>query len=275
MKKFLLAILILILATAGFIFWLFERDAAGVPILTYHRISDTDDNPQTLKVADFEAQIKYLVDNGYSFIMPDDLLDAWEKDKPLPAKPVLITFDDGHEDIYKNVFSILQKYNLRATVFLVTDHIGMPEYLTWDVVRALQNGGFIDFESHTKSYKNLTKLRGDKLWDEIYGSKQAIEWALKKPVKFISYPEGKYSVEAEETCKECNYRAGFIEDYGLAKNDKDNFVLTRIPAVGSNDNTLLRFKMRLKGSPIFAPLSRFKKDIANGNPEVADLIFIP
>lgn len=275
MKKFLLAILILILATAGFIFWLFERDAAGVPILTYHRVSDTDDNQQTLKVADFEAQIKYLVDNGYSFIMPDDLLDAWEKDKPLPAKPVLITFDDGHEDIYKNVFPILQKYNLRATVFLVTDHIGMPEYLTWDVVRALQNGGFINFESHTKSYKNLTKLRGDKLWDEIYGSKQAIEWALKKPVKFISYPEGKYSVEAEETCKECNYRAGFIEDYGLAKNDKDNFVLTRIPAVGSNDNTLLRFKLRLKGSPIFAPLSRFKKDIANGNPEVADLIFIP
>lgn len=275
MKKLLLAILILILATAGFIFWLFERDADSVPILAYNRISDTDDNPQTLKVADFEAQIKYLVDNGYKVIMPDDLLDAWEKDRPLPDKPVIITFDDGHEDIYKNVFPILQKYGIRATVFLVTDHIGMTDYLTWGVVQALQNGGFIDFQSHTKSYKNLTKLRGDKLWDEIYGSKQAIEWALKKPVKFIAYPEGKYSLDAEDTCKECGFRAGFIEDYGLAKNDKDNFVLTRIPVLGSNSHTLLRFQLRLKGSPIFAPISRFKEDIAAGNPEIADLIFIP
>lgn len=124
MKKFLLVMLVLILAAAGFIFWLFARDADGVPILIYHRVSDTDDNQQTLKVADFEAQIKYLKDGGYSFIMPEDLLDAWEKGKPLPAKPVVITFDDGHDDIYKNVFPILQKYSLRATVFLVTDHIG-------------------------------------------------------------------------------------------------------------------------------------------------------
>ncbi len=275
MKKFLLAMLIFLLATAGFIFWLFERDAAGVPILVYHRVSDSDDNPQTLKVADFDAQIKFLIDNGYKVIMPDDLLDAWENDKALPDKPVLITFDDGHEDIYKNVFPILQKYNVRATVFLVTDHIGLEGYLTWDLVRALQNGGFIDFESHTKSYKTLTQLRGDKLWNEIYGSKQAIEWALNKPVKFIAYPGGKYSVEAEETCKECNFRAGFIEDYGLAKNETDHFVLTRIPVLGSNSHTLFRFQLRLKGSPIFAPINRFKEDIAEGNPEVADLIFIP
>lgn len=275
MKKLLLVMLILMLAAAGFIFWLFERDADGVPILTYHRISDTDDNPQTLKVADFEAQIKYLKDNGYTFIMPDDLLDAWASGKTLPAKPVVITFDDGHEEIYKNVFPILQKYNLRATVFLVTDHVGMPEYLSWDVIRALQNGGFVDFESHTKSYKTLTTLKPDKLWNEIYGSKQAIEWAVNKPVKFIAFPEGKYSVDAEETCKECNFRAGFIEDYGLAKNVGDSFVLTRIPVLGSNSHTLLRFQLRLKGSPIFAPISRFKNDIAEGNPEVADLIFIP
>ncbi len=275
MKKFLLAMLVLIIAAAGFIFWLFERDADGVPILVYHRVSDSDDNPQTLKVADFEAQIKFLADNGYKVIMPDDLLDAWEKGKTLPDKPVLITFDDGHEDIYKNVFPILQKYNMRATVFIVTDHVGMNDYLSWDFVRALQNGGYFDFQSHTASYKNLTQLKPDKLWNEIYGSKQAIEWALQKPAKFIAYPDGKYSVEAEETCKECGFRAGFIEDYGLAKNGDDNFVLTRIPVMGSNSHTLLRFQLRLKCSPIFAPINRFKNDIAEGNPEVADLIFIP
>ncbi|MBR4641692.1 MAG: polysaccharide deacetylase family protein [Selenomonadaceae bacterium] len=275
MKKFLLAMLILILAAAGFIFWLFERAADGVPILLYHRVSDTDTNPTTLKVADFEAQLKYLVDNGYHVIAPDDLLDAWASGKTLPKNPIVLTFDDGHEDIYKNVFPLLQKYNMRATVFIVTDHIGMKDYLSWDFVRALQAGGFMDFESHTMTYKNLATLKGDKLWNEIYGSKQAIEWALKKPAKFIAYPEGKYTIDAEETSKEVGFRAGFIEDYGLAENDSDNYVLTRIPVLGSNSQTLLRFKLRLKGSPIFAPLHRFKTDIAEGNPEIADLIFIP
>ena len=275
MKKFLLAILVLILATAGFVFWLFEREANGVPILVYHRVNDTDKNPTTLTVADFEAQIKYLVDDGYHVISPDDLLDAWEQDKPLPSKPIVLTFDDGHADIYNNVFPILQKYNVRATVFIVTDHIGMADYLTWDMARALQAGGFVDIESHTMSHKDLSTLKGDKLWNEIYGSKQAIEWALKKPAKFIAYPNGNYTVDAEETSKEVHFRAGFIEDYGLAGNDNNPYILTRIPVVGSNSNTLLRFQMRLKGAPIFAPIHRFKVDIAEGNPEIADLIFIP
>lgn len=275
MKKFLLTVLVLLLAAAGFIFWLFQRDADGVPILIYHRVSDGDTNPATLKVADFDAQMKFLVDDGYHVISPDDLLDAWETDKPLPEKPVVLTFDDGHSDIYRNVFPILQKYNMRATVFIATDKIGMKDYLTWDEARALQNGGFVDFESRTMTGDNLTKLRGDKLWNEIYGSKQAIEWALKKPAKFLAYPGGKYTVEAEDTSKEVHFRAGFIEDYGLAKKDDDNYILTRIPVLGSNSQTLLRFKLRLKGSPILAPINRFKNDIAEGNPEIADLIFIP
>ena len=275
MKKFLLAIAVLILAAAGFIFWLFARAENGVPILVYHRVNDSDKNPTTLTVADFEAQIKFLVDDGYHFIAPDDLLDAWETGKTLPTKPIVLTFDDGHADIYHNVFPILQKYNIRATVFIVTDHIGMKDYLTWDETRALQAGGFVDFESHTMSYKDLTTLKGDKLWNEIYGSKQAIEWALKKPAKFIAYPEGKYTLDAEDTAKECGFRAGFIADYGLAMSDENNFIVTRIPVLGSNSHTLLQFQLRLKGSPIFAPLYRFKKDIADGNPEVADLIFIP
>lgn len=275
MKKILAVMIVLLLAGAGFVFWLFAREANGVPILVYHRVNDTDTNPTTLKVADFEAQMKFLADNGYHVIAPDDLLDAWESGKTLPANPIVLTFDDGHEDLYKNVFPILQKYNMRATVFLVTNHIGMKDYLTWDFVRALQAGGFMDFESHTMSYKNLTTLKGDKLWNEIYGSKQAIEWALQKPVKFIAFPEGKYTVDAEETCKEVGLRAGFIADYGLAENDSNRYVLTRIPVRGSNSHTLLRFQLRLKGAPIFAPLHRFKEDISEGNPEIADLIFIP
>ena len=215
MKKFLLAILVLILATAGFVFWLFEREANGVPILVYHRVNDTDKNPTTLTVADFEAQIKYLVDDGYHVISPDDLLDAWEQDKPLPSKPIVLTFDDGHADIYNNVFPIPVVGSNSNTLLRFQMRLkGAPIFAPIHRFK-------VDIESHTMSYKDLSTLKGDKLWNEIYGSKQAIEWALKKPAKFIAYPNGNYTVDAEETSKEVHFRAGFIEDYGLAGNDNN------------------------------------------------------
>ena len=276
MKKLLAVLILLVIAAAGFVGWLFWRAADAVPILNYHRVDDKDDNPSTLKVADFEAQIKSLVDGGYSVITPDELVDARQGGKSLPKNPVVICFDDGHDDIYKNVFPILQKYNVRATVFVVTNHIGMTDFLNWTQARELQASGLVDIENHTMSYVDLTRVKGDKLWDQIYGAKQAIEWALKKPSKFISFPEGKYTVAAEETAKELGYRAGFIEDYGLTSSRDDGFVLTRIPVQGSNSQTLLRFKLRLKGAPIFAPLHRFKESLASdGNESIADLIFIP
>ena len=277
MKKLLAVLIVLVLAAAGFVGWLFLRVADAVPILNYHRVDNKDDNPLTLKVADFEAQIKFLVDSGYSVVTPDELVDARQGGKSLPKNPVVICFDDGHDDIYKNVFPILQKYKVRATVFVVTNHIGMSDFLNWDQARELQASGLVDIENHTMSYKDLTRVKGDKLWEQIYGAKQAIEWALKKPSKFISFPEGKYTVAAEETAKELNYRAGFIEDYGLTAGDKDDgFVLTRIPVQGSNPQTLLRFKLRLKGAPIFSPLNRLKKSLASdGNEGIADLILIP
>lgn len=278
MKKLVIFLVILVGVISAFFVWLFKRDADGVPILTYHRVNDVDENSLTLHVDQFDAQMKYLVDDGYTVISPDELLDAWEGNGTLPAKPVIITFDDGSVDNYKNVFPIMKKYNLKATFFVITDNVNLyPNYMTWDQAREMQSSGLIDIESHTLSNRSFLKIYSrDKLWDQIYGSKQAIEWYLKKPVKFIAFPEGKYTFEAEEICKEVGYRAGFAIDYGLARKNPKNYVLDRIPIYGANSHTLLRFKMRLKGAPIVAPLMRFRESlIKDGNEGVADLIPIP
>lgn len=278
MKKLVIFLVIVVVAISAFFVWLFERDADGVPILSYHRVNDVDENSLTLSVEQFDAQMKYLVDDGYTVITPDELLDAWKGNGNLPKKPVVITFDDGSVDNYKNVFPILQRYNLKATIFVVTDNVNLyPNYMTWDQAREMQNSGLVDIESHTLSNRSFAKIYSrDKLWDQIYGSKQAIEWYLKKPAKFIAYPEGKYTVEAEEICKEVGYRAGFTVDYGLARKDPKNYVLDRIPIYGANSHTLLRFKMRLKGAPIVAPLMRFRESlIKDGNKEIAEFIPIP
>lgn len=271
-------VLVAVVAISGFLFWLFERETDGVPVLTYYRVNDVDKNALTLTIEQFDAQMKFLVDDGYTVITPDELLDAWEGGGNLPNKPVVITFDDGNADNYKNVFPILQKYNLKATIFVITDNINLyPSYITWQQAQEMQASGLVDIESHTLSNKSFLEISSrDKLWDQIYGSKQAIEWYLKKPAKFVAFPDGKYTLEAEELCKEVGYRAGFTVDYGFAHKEPQHYVLDRIPIFGSNSHTLLRFKMRLKGAPIIAPLSRFKNRlIKDGNPEVAEFIPIP
>ena len=279
MKKFLIFCLAVVISISAFGFWMWHSDPEGIPILKYHRVNDVDQNEATLTVEQFEAQMKFLVDEGYSVISPAELLDAWEGKGSLPQKPVVITFDDGHVDAYKNVFPILQKYNLKATFFVVTDNINLyPDCLTWQQAKEMQDSGLVEIESRTLSNKDLTKIRSrDKLWDQIYGSKQAIEWYLKKPANFIAYPYGMYDLDTEDMSKEVGYRASFIDSYGLAhKEDEDSFVMERIPVFGANSHTLLRFQLRLQGAALFSPLEKLKNKISSdGNPEVADLILLP
>ncbi|MBO4401420.1 MAG: polysaccharide deacetylase family protein [Selenomonadaceae bacterium] len=278
MKRLLIFLVLLIAAAGSYISWLFQRDADGVPILTYYQVNDIDQNDRTLTVEQFDAQMNYLVNNGYNILTPSELLDAWQSGGSVPSNSVVITFDDGHVDAYKNVFPILQKYNVRATFFITTDFINLyPTYLTWDQIREMQASGLVDIESHTLNQRILTEIRSrDKIWDQLYGSKQAIEWYLKKPANFIAYPGGRYSLETEAISKEAGYRAAFTTNYGLAFNAPETYVFDRIQIFGANSHTLLRFKMRLNGAPIIAPLTRMKEQIAeDGNPEVADLIWIP
>ena len=291
MKKFVILIIIMLVAIGGFVSWLFARDSDGVPILAYHRVNDIDKDQMTLSVEDFDAQMKFLVDNGYTVITPDELLDAWDTapegdsaesvvDRPtLPAKPIIITFDDGYADFYKNVFPILQKYNIKVTLFAITDYINLyPNYLTWGQMRELQSSGLVDVESHTLSHFSLIdeRLSSYEIRNQLYGSKQAIEWYLKKPAKFIAYPGGLYTTEVEDLSKDVGYRAAFTVDYGLSHIAPQHYVLPRIPIFGNNSYNLLRFQMRVLGAPIVAPINRFKNQlIHDGNEAVADFIWIP
>ena len=291
MKKLLIFILVTILLVGGFLGWLFNREEGGVPILVYHQVNNIDKNQLTTTVEDFDAQMKYLVDEGYTIITPDELIEAWggvdleettetsTTNVNLPNKPVIITFDDGYSDLYKNVFPILQKYNIRVTLFAITDYLNLyPNYLTWAQARELQSSGLVDIESHTLSHFNLVEKRLStyETRNQLYGSKQAIEWYLKKPANFIAYPGGLYTQEIEDLTKDVGYKAAFTVDYGLSHQTPQHYVLPRIPIFGNNSYPMLRFKARLRLAPIIAPLHRFKERlIKDGNGAVADFIWIP
>lgn len=256
---------------------MFHQAADGVPVLNYHQINDTEHNSLTVNTKQFEAQMKYLADEGYTPITPADMIDAWEGKGTLPEKPVIITFDDGYLDNYNHAYPILEKYHLKATIFLISDYVNTyPNYLTWANVAEMQESGLIDFESHTLSHEELTKAPSlDEVEHQLAGSKKALEWNLGKQVTFIAYPCGEYDEDIENLTKDAGYRAAFTVNYGLAEPGEDPFILDRIPIFGSNSHTLARFKLRLTLAPVLAPLNHFKIQLGREHPWLAHFIMIP
>lgn len=273
----LAAAAVFFIAVIGVVISLFQSAKGGIPVLNYHQINDTEKNALTVNTEQFEAQMKYLSENGYTAITPADMLDAWENGTQLPEKPVIITFDDGYLDNYNHAFPVLEKYQLKATIFLISDYVNTyPNYLTWSAVQDMQQSGLIDFESHTLSHEELTKAPDlDEAKHQLTGSKQAIEWNLGKQVNFIAYPCGEYNDDIEQATKDAGYRAAFTVNYGLAEPGEDPFILDRVPIFGSNSHTLARFKLRLTLAPLFAPLNKVKMELREDHPTLASFILVP
>lgn len=278
-KGLLAAAAALVAVLAIVVLCLFQSAKQGVPVLNYHQINDTEKNALTVNTEQFEAQMKYLSENGYTTITPEEMLDAWENGTALPEKPVIITFDDGYLDNYNHAYPVLEKYQLKATIFLISDYVGTyPNYVTWSDVQEMNDSGLIDFESHTLSHEELTKAPSlDEAKHQLAGSKEAIEWNIGdgKPVRFIAYPCGEYDADIEQATKDAGYRAAFTVNYGLAEPSENPFILDRVPIFGSNSHTLLRFKLRLRLAPVLAPLNRLKMELRDDHPTLASFILVP
>jgi len=277
-KRLLICFAVLVVVTAGAAACLWQRAAESVPVLNYHQINDTAENALTVKVEQFDQQMQYLADNGYHAITPAEMIDCWEKGEQLPDKPVIITFDDGYIDNYDNAFPILKKYNLKATIFLISDYVGRyPNYVTWDKAKEMQDSGLIDLESHTLSHVELTKTDSqEETMKQLRGSSDALLYHLKKPAYFIAYPCGSYDETVEQLTKEAGYRAAFTVNYGLASPDEQRFILDRIPIFGCNDHTFMRFKLRMELAPILTPINSLKEYLAQmGYTKLSDRIPMP
>ncbi|SFI09357.1 polysaccharide deacetylase family protein [Selenomonas caprae] len=259
-------LLAVLLAGIGGCLYLMHGAADSVPVLNYHQINDRDENALTVHTDQFETQMKYLADNGYHTITPDEMISAWDEGRPLPDKPVIITFDDGYADNYRNAFPILEKYNLRGTIFLISDYVSTyPNYLTWSQAAEMQESGLINFESHTLSHAQLDSTSPEETWNQLDGSKKALEWKLGKTINFLAYPCGSYDEELQQRVKDAGYKGAFTVNYGLAGQGDNRYVLNRVPIFGCTNHTFLRFKLRLQYSPIFAPLAKLHKDLLDGN----------
>lgn len=95
-----------------------------IPVLMYHSIVEKSSNIYEVSTSDFDAQMKYLKDNGFKAISMADYISIMHGEKTRPSKAVLITFNDGWLDNYTVAVPILKKYRMTATFFIVSNFIG-------------------------------------------------------------------------------------------------------------------------------------------------------
>ena len=248
----------------------------GIPVLNYHQINSKDHNSLTVSTEQFAAQMDYLAENGYHTITPDEMADALENGTELPDNPILITFDDGYLDNYKNAFPILKQHDMTATIFLITDYVSTyPNYLTWDQAKEMQDSGIV-LQSHTLSHVDLKPLSHEDMLYQLKTSKEALEWHLQNKVHYLAYPCGSYDASVMEATREAGYRGAFTVNYGLDYCGSQMYALNRIPIFGGNSHTMLRFKMRLSMAPLVSSLEHFKTRLnKNGHTNLAAMIPIP
>lgn len=227
-----------------------------IPVLNYHKV-DILNHALSVSPQEFEEQMEYLYQKGYHTITPDQLMVYLKSGKPLPEKPIMLTFDDGYLDNYTNAYPIMKKYNFTATIFIVTNFIGKDDrFMTWDQIKEMQKNGIV-FGSHTANHKSLTSLTREQIVDELGQSRDEITRQLGKPPKYFAYPTGTYNAEIEDLVRKAGYKAAFTIEYGQVGADSDTFLLQRIP-IFKGQKTFRSFFIRLNGAPILEELGIVK-----------------
>lgn len=207
-----------------------DPDSLRVPILVYHSIAPhhpgqaPDQRLLDVDPATFEAQMRYLADGKYHVISLGDLVSALGGKVALPARSVVITFDDGWGGQYTHAFPILRQFGFTATFFIFPASIGRDDlHMTWDQVREIKAAG-MTIGSHSKTHPLLTKPTVS-LPDELEGSRREIEQHIGVSPDLFAYPFGAWDARVADAVRQAGYRAARAYPGGYWNRPSDLFAL--------------------------------------------------
>ena len=177
----------------------------NVKLLTYHLISEDAalHSAYCISPEMFENDVKYLKENGYTFMTVSQLPVS----DTSQGKIAVITFDDGYSSDYKYVVPILEKYDAKATFFIVGSYVDTPGYLTTEEFKEMSTKSCVElgnhsYKIHDYSYRDLSEMyKNPEMTQQIlddYAKNdeffvEKLGWA---PIS-LSYPYGLYSISID------------------------------------------------------------------------------
>jgi len=229
--------------------------ASGLSVLCYHQIAPDADNDMTTTPALFESQMKYLHDHGYTPVSVEEAVLFLKGSRISAARPVLITFDDGYDGIYRYAFPVLKRYKYPAIVFLVVSKItdsGTSHHLTWRQLDEMSKSGLLQAGSHTYSLhvripEEIASgtVTAEKLSKDLALSRQSIKKHLGTDTHYFAWPYGHYDDRTLAIAEKAGFTAIFTTDYG-ANHAGDGSLKIRRIRLSSVYDTVDRLKEKLE-----------------------------
>ncbi len=220
----------------------------GIPVLTYHHILRDEENTRfrhtstTTSVRAFSNQMTWLRDMGYTTLTMYQLEDYLHNRTNLPARAVVITFDDGLKSVSRYAYPLLKQYGMKATAFIVSSRIKRhpqkwaPKSLQFMSISELEEiKDVFDFQSHTHFLHRVDGYRRPVLLSRNYHnilfdfkhSRRALA-QFNPHVLYLSYPFGGYNATAVKAANDAGFHLAVTTVKGKVKPGDNPFLLKRL-----------------------------------------------
>ena len=212
----------------------------SVPILLYHYIR-TVTNPDdqvgyelSTPPAVFKREMDWLRESGGHTVTLAQVMDALEGHATLPSRPVVLTFDDGHDDFATRAVPVLVANRQVGTVFVNTGFMGHPSYMTASQVQQVAAFG-MTVGDHTVNHVDLVAQPAATVRSEIDADRDTLERLLGVPILDFAYPYGDYDASVVNLVAAAGFRDAVTTELGRIELLAQPFTMPRI-RVGGDDN---------------------------------------
>lgn len=210
----------------------------NLPVLMYHHVEDMETakaeghGSLTTDPANFRAKMQELRDKGYTVISASQLIAFFDEGSALPAKPAMVTFDDGYQDFADFAIPILREFSYPATLFVPTGLMENPGYLSWNRI-AEMSGQNILMANHTWSHHSVLASPEVDKREIATADQQLSEKGLNAP-KVFAYPYGSTNAFAQRYLQELGYKLAFTTTSGTIECKQQRFALPRVRRISSS-----------------------------------------
>ncbi|MFF9912854.1 polysaccharide deacetylase family protein [Streptomyces sp. NPDC013457] len=204
----------------------------------YHAV-DHEPAPATRRLSvspeAFAAQMTVLADRGSTALTTAELADAWRTGRSLPARPVLITFDDGYEGVHRHALPVLAKHGFASTLFVSTGWLrgrheeggALDTMLDWDQVRELAAAG-TEIGGHTHTHPQLDQVDERRLWYETLRCRELVREELGRAPMSFAYPYGYSDRRVRRTVRAAGYAQALAVGNAAARRRQGPYALERL-----------------------------------------------
>lgn len=209
-----------------------------LPILMYHYVhpppsmkNDLLGYRLSVSPADFTTQMDWLSLHGFHPVDFNDVRAYFAGSQPLPAKPLVITLDDGYADLYTTAFPILAAHGFKAVAYIVSGFVGAPRYVSAPQVVQMDHNG-IEIASHTVDHANLARSSYASAMHQLADSKRMLENLLGHPVLDFAYPSGQFNAMSVAAVQRAGYDTAVTVAFSVDHSIGDRYLWTRVRVGG-------------------------------------------